>query len=506
MDDTRVDIIIHIDDNLSDTSLDFRGEFTPHLITSNIKSATPDAVIYYSVPSSYTGKLQTEANLIMRESSDDVNYWKGIFSKTESPHIAVIKGDSPFFDTDVLKEMSELHTKYLAEFTYSENLPEGFTCEIISGELMNQLPEIKEKSLPLSKVIKSNINQFDVELYYREPDIRDKRISFRLSNPRDKKIMENLAELRGGIPHYTEIRDIVKNNPAVVFTGPSYLEIEITGECTLDCIFCYRKTLGQVHKNMGIDTMKKIIEEMRAFNLPYTVCFGGSGEPADHPDFYALMDIICDENLAEQLIVETNGIKADSNFKSYLSTQGHEKIKVIINNNGMDKASYLKLHGSDSFEKVFSNILSLNELNSSGERVYLQIMKINETDEFAPGDEQRSYLDKFYDFWEGYKVPIILQKQNTYSGRIKDRRYSDLSPLKRVPCWHLQRDLYILSDGTVAYCKQDIDGEKGYGNITTTPLKEILIAQKGSFVNNYSDIFPSKPDCKNCDEWYTFNF
>jgi hypothetical protein len=33
---------------------------------------------------------------------------------------------------------------------------------------------------------------------------------------------------------------------------------------------------------MGIDTMKKIIEEMRAFNLPYTVCFGGSGEPADH--------------------------------------------------------------------------------------------------------------------------------------------------------------------------------------------------------------------------------
>jgi len=252
--------------------------------------------------------------------------------------------------------------------------------------------------------------------------------------------------------------------------------------------------------------MKKVIEEMRVFNLPYTVCFGGSGEPADHPDFYALMDIICNETLAEQLIIETNGIKADSNFKSYLSTQGHEKIKVIINNNGMDNASYLKLHGSDSFEKVFNNILSLNELNSSGERVYLQIMKINETDEFTSGDEQRSYLDKFYDFWEGYKVPIILQKQNTYSGKIKDRRYSDLSPLKRIPCWHLQRDLYILSDGTVAYCKQDIDGEKGYGNITTTPLKEILNNQKEAFVNNYSDKFPSKPDCKNCDEWYTFNF
>ncbi|HPJ42614.1 MAG TPA: spiro-SPASM protein [Spirochaetota bacterium] len=506
MDENRVDIIIHIDENLSDSSLDFRGDFTPHLIASKVKSANPESEVYYSIPSAYDGLLKSEKNLIIRESADDVNYWKGIFAKTSSPHIAVIKGDSPFFDTDVLNEMSELHTKYLAEFTYSENLPEGFTCEIISGELMNQLPEIKEKSLPLNKVIKSNINQFDVELYYREPDIRDKRISFRLSNLRDKKIMENFVEAKGEIPHYSEIRDMIKNNPELVFTAPSYLEIEITGECSLDCIFCYRNTLSHTHSRMSIETMKKLIGEMKEFSLPYTVCFGGSGEPIDHPDFYALMDLVCSEPLAEQLIVETNGIKADANFKSYLTTSGHEKVKVIINNNGMDKASYQRLHGSDFFDKVFSNIISLNELNSSGERVYIQIMKINETDEFSAGDEQRSYLDKFYDFWEGYKVPIILQKQNTCSGRIKDRRYSDLSPLKRIPCWHLQRDLYVLSDGTVAYCKQDIDGEKGYGNINSTPLKEILKSQKESFVKNYSDVFPAKPDCKNCDEWYTFNF
>jgi len=506
MDDTRVDIIIHIDENLTDSALDFRGEFTPQLIASKIKSATPEAAIYYSVPPSYTGKLKSEENIVIRESADDVNYWKEIFTKTSSPHIAVIKGDSPFFDTDVLKEMSELHTKYLAEFTYSENLPEGFTCEIVSGELMSQLPELKEQSLPLSKVIKSNINQFDVELYYREPDIREKRISFRLSNPRDKKIMENLTEVKGGIPHYSEIRDIIAKSPETVFTAPSYLEIEITGECSLDCIFCYRKTLGQAHGRMSTDTMKKIMEEMRGFNLPYTVCFGGSGEPADHPDFYALMDIVNGEPLVEQLIIETNGIKVDANFKSYLSNPDKSKIKVIINNNGMDQASYQRLHGSDSFGKVFNNTLSLNELNSNGERVWLQIMKINETDEFSAGDEQRSYLDKYYDFWEGYKVPIILQKQNIYSGRIKDRRYSDLSPLKRIPCCHLQRDLYILADGTAAYCKQDIDGEKGYGNLTGTPLKEILNAQKEAFVKNYSDIFPSKPDCKTCDEWYTFNF
>lgn len=505
MDNSRVDIIIHIDDNLSDSSLDFRGDFTPHMIASKIKSATPDSAIFYSVPSAYDGKLKSEPGIIIRETGDDVKYWKEVFARTSSPHIAVIKGDSPFFDTEVLKEMSEIHTKYLAEFTYSENLPEGFTCEIISGELMNQLPDIKEDSLPLSRVIKSNINQFDVELYYREPDIRDRRLSFRLSSARDRRIMENLADVKGGIPCYSEIRDIIKENPGTVFTAPSYLEIEITGECDLDCIFCYRKALDRTRHAMSIDTMKKIVEEMRQFSLPYTVCFGGSGEPTDHPDFYALMDIICAESLAEQLIIETNGIKGDANFKSYLSAPERSKIKVIINNNGMDKDSYKRLHGSDFFDRVFSNIVSLNELNSGGERIYIQIMKINETDELNSGDK-RSYLDRFYDFWEGHKVPIILQKQNTYSGRIMDRRYSDLSPLKRIPCWHLQRDLYILSDGTVAYCKQDIDGEKGYGNINSAPLADILSAQKKAFTENYSERFPSKPDCRNCDEWYTFNF
>ncbi|HOP64008.1 MAG TPA: spiro-SPASM protein [Spirochaetota bacterium] len=506
MEKNRVDIIIHIDEDLTDSILEFRGEYTPHIISSRIGETFSSGEIYYSIPSVYEGKLKNEKNIIIRESSDDVKYWRDIFSRTSSPHIAVIKGDSPFFDPDVLKEMSELHIKYLAEFTYSENLPEGFTCEIYSGELMKQLPDIQEESLPLSKVIKSNINQFDVELYYREPDIRDKRLSFRLSDPREKKIMGNLSETMGGIPSYSEIRDLIKKNPETLFTSPSYLEIEITGECGLDCLFCYRKALKQTHQRMSTDTLKKLINEMNEHGLPYTVCFGGSGEPADHPDFYAMMDFVCAEPLVDQLIIETNGIKADANFKTYISSPERSKIKVIINNNGMDRDSYTRLHGADSFDTVFSNITSLNDLNSSGERIYLQIMKINETDEFSGGDEQRTYLDKFYDFWEGYKVPIILQKQNTYSGRIEDRRYSDLSPLKRIPCWHLQRDLYILSDGTIAYCKQDIDGEAGYGNINDTALKDILKAQEKAFIENYSDKFPSKPDCKNCDEWYTFNF
>jgi spiro-SPASM protein len=502
----NIDVIITIE-NENDTELYFNETFVPEMIEKNIKNSNPDAKVYYSIPSNYTGKLLNSADVFKREGSDDIVFWKTFFNSTSSEHAAVINGDSPFFDPEILKEMSDIHIKYLAEFTFSENLPEGFACEIISRELVNQIPETNEKSLPIGKVIRANINKFDVELFYKEPDIRSKRISFRLNNVRDRKVMENLFAVKKSIPAYAEVKDLIESNPETLFIGPSYLELEITGKCPLDCLFCYRKSLSSgEHGEMEYKTFTSILEEMKNFEMPYTLCFTGSGEPMQHPEFYSFMEAAVKESLVEQLIIETNGIKADSNFKGFISKPENSKVKVIINNNGLDKESYLRFHKTDAYDSVLKNILSLAGLNSGGERIYIQIMKINETDEFTKENDIKSYLDKYYDFWEGQKVPIILQKQNTYFGRIPDRRYSDLSPVKRTPCWHLQRDLYILSDGTVSFCKQDIDGENSYGNIKKDRLTGIWNNQKKAFLEDYSGNFPSNPDCKDCDEWYTFNF
>jgi len=503
----KIDVIINIDDYVNEPDLCFCGIFVPEMIEKKIREFMPETEIYYSIPSGYTGKLKSLPNAVIRESSDDIIFWKKFFDASSSDHAAVINGDSPFFDTLILKEMYDIHIKYLAEFTFSENLPEGFACEIISRELVKQVPDTDEKTLPLGKVIRANINKFDVELYYKEPDIRSKRISFRLNTLRERKIMENLYSIKKTIPLYNEIKELIETSPEMLFTGPSYVELELTGKCSIDCIFCYRKFLNSgEHGDMETGTFTGILEGMKNFAQPYTLCLTGSGEPMEHPGFYSFMESALKENLLEQLIIETNGIMADANFKNFISRPENSKIKVIVNNNALDKDSYIRFHKTDAFDTVLKNINSLAELNKDGDRIYVQVMKINETDEFEGESDIKSYLDKYYDFWEAQKIPIILQKQNIYFGRIKDRRYSDLSPVKRTPCWHLQRDLYVLSDGRVTFCKQDIDGEKSYGNINNIPLNEIWNNQKKSFLEDYSGRFPSKPDCKNCDEWYTFNF
>jgi len=490
----KADILLYLDVKISDSDLDFNG-FIPEKMASIFSEIPKVENIFFSVPADYTGKLLDNPNCFIRESNDGVEFWKEIFKKTGSVHIVKIFADSPFADSDIIKEMIDLHLDSLAEFTYSENLPQGFTCDIISGELVDQLPETSEKTLPLGQVVRSNINQFDVELYYRAPDIREMRLSFRSGSERDRRVMENILNNRSDVPSYAELKGIIKNNPELVYTAPSYLEIELTGKSDHTCIFSYGSLIENAHGEMSTELFNKILHDMRTFSLPYNICLGGSGDPLMHPDFYKIIELAAKEKLVRTIVVETDGILADSNYKNFLLSSDGD-IKTIINMNGMNSDTYLSIHGKDNFDAVFQNIISLRDLNEDTDRVYIQIMKINETNTF---------LDSYYDFWENNNVPIILQKQNTVLGRLEDRRYSDLSPLERTPCCHLQYDFYILSNGDVAFCKQDPDGEYSSGNLNNESLENIWKRREEFFMNNYRGNLSTAPDCRKCDEWYTFN-
>ena len=467
----NINVLFYVDAGLTDDELTFINSYLPETLSDKIKSNNNINEIYYSLPTGYNGKLLKNENSIIRDEESDLEKWKKIFSKTGSNHIIKIFADSPLMDTSIIGEMLDVHLKYLAEFTFSENLPQGLSAEIISKELVDILPELEQQSLPLEDIIKKNINQFDVEIYYKEPGLRDKRISFRSGNKRDKIIMENIFSIKSKIPVYSELKNLIENNPGLLFISPSYLEIEITGNCELDCTFCYRNSLDNYHKDIDISIYEKILKQMQMFNIPYTICMGGSGEPFEHDNFYKLLELTVNDPLVEQLIIETNGINADSGYKTFLEKSNLKNIKTIININGFNIETYESIHKKDYFQRLLDNIESLKSLPLYKDKIYLQIMKINETE---------SFLDKYYDFWEKLELPIILQKHNSYLGKIEDKNYSDLSPIERIPCWHLQRDLYILADGRVSFCKQDIGGENSVGNLKDETLNEIWDNKKDS--------------------------
>lgn len=489
-------VLFYVDEGVSDDALIFMDAWLPDELDARIKAISEQTItdIYFSVPSSYTGRLLQNPNCAARTGEDDVSFWKTLFAKTDADHIVKIFCDSPFLDGQLIKEMLQTQAEYFAEFTYSENLPSGFSCEIVSRSLADSLPATEEKTLPLTQVVKANINKFDVELFYKAPDIRTNRINFRSKDLRDKKIMEALAGIAKGVPAYEQTAAIISEHPEALYIAPSYVELELTGECSLNCIFCPRKA-ANLRDDMQPSLFDKILRDMQAFSLPYTICLGGMGEPLAHADALNIIQTAIEDKLVERLIVETNGINITD---EYIKLAADGKLVTIVNINGIDAGTYKTLHGEDRFAKVTENIFNLKQaLGDTSSRLYVQIMKINETE---------SFLDSYYDFWESKKIPIILQKQNTWLGLTEDRRYSDLTPLERTSCWHLQRDLFILANGDVAFCKQDIQGLCTAGSLVSKTLAEIYASKLDDFIRNTKADYPAKPNCAVCDEWYTFNF
>ena len=68
--------------------------------------------------------------------------------------------------------------------------------------------------------------------------------------------------------------------------------------------------------------------------------------------------------------------------------------------------------------------------------------------------------------------------------------------LVRGICWHQRRDMVILVDGSVPFCREYML-DNHFGNVFSESLESIW--DKGKAME-----FCEK--CRNCDEYYTFNF
>jgi spiro-SPASM protein len=147
----------------------------------------------------------------------------------------------------------------------------------------------------------------------------------------------------------------------------------------------------------------------------------------------------------------------------------------------------------ETMEEANKTALFLHEL--FGDKLYIQSVRMK---------DQEEYLEKFYRSWKEKGFNVIIQKHDHFCGVLPDLRVTDLSPVKRFPCWHLKRDLNILIDGTVPMCREDLKRESVFGNIFTDNLEQIWNNGNGLYAIHLSGEYPEI--CRECDEYYTYNF
>lgn len=414
--------------------------------------------------------------------------------------------DSPLIDVKMLMSLYDLHKKNLAEYTFGDNFVEGLTPEVMSGEFINKITEYQYKkpdvlSRKVFDCINADINKFFIELEIAQQDFSLMRIELTVSSARNFELIKRLLNLSGINDEYMAYYKAIKEHPEILFIFPKYVEIEITNDCNLSCVFCPRRKMKRKVEFMDFGLYKKIIHELIEKFDDIVLSFALMGEPLMHPQFLEFIDYALNQKKIFTLIVESNGVLLNKGIIKELSSYPVDKLVLLFGMDSLNQETYNKLRKSSDkniFEKVKNNIIDFIDFNEHNKfRTFVQILKIK---------DNNLEIEDFYNFWQARGVNVVIQKYNRYLDVLEDRSVVDLTPLDRLPCWHIQRDLEIFSNGDIPVCKQDFNGETIAGNAGQSSMNEIWEKLKVYFLLNYKEKYEKMHICKNCDEWYTFNF
>ena len=414
----------------------------------------------------------------------------------------------PLWDLEVSARVISNHTSYLADYSYGENLPPGI-CPPVFGRSLIEVFETEheeiahERDFPvgLCGYIEKNINDFHVEIHYEEPDLRMLRLDFSIRNFRSLiKANRVLTKLVPEKPSYQQLEPLMEKHPEILYTSPSYLEVELIQDCEYKCIFCPRQYLELEPHIMGDAVLEKIESHLNHSLGDASICFGGLGEPLQHPEIENIVPRFLGNSFLRFLVVETNGYHLDK-ILSVTEDTNFEKMRLVVNVNGFK--NYGSIHGVNPsyLERVKKNLEAFVEkARERGEvhleAIHIQMLKINETQE---------EIDEVEEFSQKLGVCFLLQKYNSYVGLMPERRVSDMTPLERSPCWHLRRDLFIRANGDVAFCKQDLENKNVSGNLNDISINEIWESRQAHWIKHFQGDHSAYPACKSCDEYFTFN-
>ncbi len=148
------------------------------------------------------------------------------------------------------------------------------------------------------------------------------------------------------------------------------------------------------------------------------------------------------------IVIETSGLYLDKKLLTVLSEKYQSRISWIISIDTDNEELYRKIRG-EGFAEAKSSAEFLISLFP--ETAFVQAVRMNETE---------NDLENFYKTWKAFTENVIIQKYDNFCGYLKERKVTDISPLKRFPCWHLKRDLSILLNGDIPLCREDIEKKK----------------------------------------------
>lgn len=229
---------------------------------------------------------------------------------------------------------------------------------------------------------------------------------------------------------------------------PSKINFESSTGCNARCVFCPRYDMTRSRGQMSDELFHKIIKEGKEMGV-YDYSPFMNGEPFVFGRIWEWLDYMQKENV--RVALYTNGVYVDIDRLS-----SYNNIKYLnFSINAATSETHNKVMRGPDFKLVRENYDYARKKMSCMVRASFVVTKDN--------------VDEIDDFKKMFKRVEITGFAN-WTGARDD----DLARVgKRVPCWVLLHQMFILWDGTVVPCCMDFDGKQTMGDANVKSLQEI---------------------------------
>ena len=258
---------------------------------------------------------------------------------------------------------------------------------------------------------------------------------------------------------------------------------------------------------MDLENFSSLVDKIAAFSEKAVISLSAWGEALSNPDCLKMIEKVLSYS-GLSVFIESDGLLITEEFCEKLKkivdeaperSNNWQKVMIAISLDAFSVQTYCKLHEGCSEQDFFKAVNAVTLLqNAIPGMVYPHFVRM---------DDNESELEGFFRYWNEKTNPstgnFIIQKYDNFAGLLPERKPADLSPLERMPCWHLRRDLTILSNGDAQICRAHVLSGV-IGNVFKDDLENIWHKTDDLLKNHIEKNYKEK--CERCDESYTFNF
>jgi radical SAM protein with 4Fe4S-binding SPASM domain len=288
----------------------------------------------------------------------------------------------------------------------------------------------------------------------------------RVENPNSKR-KNPFRDVYDNI-EFTTVLQHKKNLPEF----PYLVDVELTNNCNLKCIFCGQQAMTREKGFLSDETFKKVIDECSLYKTP--IRFIRFGEPFLHVKIINFCKYVKSKGLP--LHITTNGLLIKEDQMKSLMELGLDSI--IFSFQGANKEQYEIMRQNNQYDKLKANILRLVKLRGDKLKPFIHISS-------TVTNESKKDINDFVDYWVNIVDEVGIGNTNLSQlsahqiksfesiGKLELLKKQETIKKEYAPCTEVYQKLSVDWDGKVTCCCGDFNNLLTVGNVSDTTLHDI---------------------------------